>query len=1118
MFIARRPRHSLGTQLLNGLLFGSAAVIGMLSPLTLEPGVIFDGRTAVVTMAALFGGPPTAAVASLMAVAYRLWLGGSGVYMGVATIFTAAGIGLGAWELRRRGWLPLNKANLALLGFVVHLGAFLWIFLLPMPVRANFLHTVALPYLLVLPIVTLLLGLLLKSQEQRADDEQALRDYRARLQEAKRIAALGDWYWDLRSNTHSWPEEILQLCGLDPAMMLAKPARIQDAFTPASWLHLHKRIKQARATGAPFKCDLEITSRGAQCRWITMRGEAVRDHSGQVTKLRGTVQDITEHRRMEAELREREYFFRESQQAAQIGSYKADFTANRWASSDVLDQIFGIDVNYTHSVEGWLNLIHPDDRPHMERYLHQEILIKGCPFNQEYRIVRPKDGQMRWVLGLGEVATDQDGKVVSLTGTIQDITERRNAETQLRLAASVFAHSLEGILITDADNLILDVNPSFTRITGYAKAEVLGCNPSILASRKHDQAFYANLWQHLREQGSWHGEIWNQRKNGEIFAAILSISTVFDANGHLQNYIAVIIDNSENKALEAQLEHIAYHDHLTGVPNRRLLTDRLSRAVARARRNNQLLAVCYLDLDGFKPINDSYGHEVGDHCLVKIADNLRRLLRQEDTVARFGGDEFVLLLTDLARLEDCEELLERILSTIRAPFKLQGRQHRVSASIGVTLYPLDIDDPDTLLRHADQAMYRAKEAGKDCYHLYDPEQDRLLHARRDKLRQITQGLQQGDFILHYQPQVDMISREVTGFEALIRWQHPEQGLLMPGAFLDDIEGSELETTLGEWVIEAALRQLEHWQASQLNVPISVNISAGHLLCSDFATDLQKTLSAHPQVAAGQLKLEILETAAISDFEQARSVLTDCRALGVHLALDDFGTGYSSLAYFRTLPIDVLKIDQSFVRDMLHDAGDMDIVESVVNLSHAFKRAVIAEGVETPAHAAVLTWLGCRFGQGYGFARPMPAEAVIDWYRHWTAQPGWSAEADDSLTSDLALMLKVQNCRYWIHHLQNLLEHPPPDLPGAQSDPRLSRFDQWLSSPERSYCHELNQSPGVADQHQRLRQLVFELLTHLRAGDPAPAQARLPELLHAQEDLLMEVKRVLAPDDILPRRL
>ncbi|WP_114417867.1 EAL domain-containing protein [Marinospirillum perlucidum] len=437
------------------------------------------------------------------------------------------------------------------------------------------------------------------------------------------------------------------------------------------------------------------------------------------------------------------------------------------------------------------------------------------------------------------------------------------------------------------------------------------------------------------------------------------------------------------------LEKIAHYDLLTGLPNYHLLSRRLQEATQVAWETGRSLAVCYMDLDNFKQLNDHYGHGLGDELLLSLAQRLQQEIDASETLARVSGDEFALVLTDLHPSES-DGRIKQLMQSLHQPLVLSKTTTEVSASLGITLFPLDRSDPDTLLRHASEAMFRAKSLGKNRYYYFDADLDREQQGLRDRLQRLQEALEAEEFLLYYQPKVDLRTQEVLGVEALIRWQHPEEGLLPPGAFLPDIEASELENPLGNWVISQALSQLNAWHEAGLQIRVSVNISASHLLTTGFATQLEVLLAEYPDLDPGYLEIEVLETAALGSLDEGRQILEACHRLGVKISLDDFGTGYSSLAYFRNLPVDILKIDQSFVRDMLEDREDRSIVESVVRLAAAFNRQVIAEGVETLEHAEALLELGCFQAQGYGIARPLPAEEILDWTRNWEEEPSFTS--------------------------------------------------------------------------------------------------------------------------------
>jgi len=581
-----------------------------------------------------------------------------------------------------------------------------------------------------------------------------------------------------------------------------------------------------------------------------------------------------------------------------------------------------------------------------------------------------------------------DGKTL-LQATVRDITERKMMEDNLKLSARVFNDTHEGITITDVNLNIIDVNPAFSNITGYSREDVIGQSPQILSSGKQGPEFYKAMWQHLNKQGYWQGEVWNRTKEGELYAELLTISALKDDNENIVNYVGIFSDITNSKRQQEQLSHMAHYDVLTSLPNRALFIDRFHQAIAHSKRTKHQLAICFLDLDSFKPINDNYGHEVGDKLLIEVAKRITSCIREEDTVSRQGGDEFALLLNDMESATQYEQALDRIHHSLAQPYLINDHTHRITASSGATMYPADDGDIDTLLRHADQAMYQAKLAGKHRYHLFNPEEDKRAVQKHHQLDEIEQALVNNEFQLYYQPKVNMRTGEVFGAEALIRWFHPDKGLIPPLDFLPIIQDSELELKVGNWVINEALSQLEDWHKQDIRPEVSVNISSHHLLSERFFSELDTALAKHSTVDSQCLQLEILESSALGDLNAITTVIETCQtALGVKVALDDFGTGYSSLTHLRSLPVDTIKIDQTFVRDMIEDPSDFAIIDGVIGLADSFSRKVIAEGVETASHGLMLLLMGCEEAQGYGIAKPMPANEYPQWLHDYTPNQDW----------------------------------------------------------------------------------------------------------------------------------
>lgn len=686
--------------------------------------------------------------------------------------------------------------------------------------------------------------------------------------------------------------------------------------------------------------------------------------------------------------------------AGNLGIYDCDMKTGATAINAEYASMLGFDPsNFVETLPAWIARTHPEDRARAGKAYRQYVEGSASEYQVEIR-QRTRDGDWIWILSKGSIVQrDADGAPLRMIGTHADITEHKKVEANLGLAATVFSHAREGILITDAQGDIVEVNETFSTITGYSRLDVLGKKPrQLLDSGRQGDDFYAVLSATLASTGSWSGELWSRRKSGEPFAELRTVSVVHDKSGAVRNYVTLFSDISAIKAHQRQLEHIAHFDALTGLPNRVLLADRLQHAMAQCHRRSQSLAVAFLDLDGFKAVNDLHGHDMGDRLLVALSNRMRDALRDGDTLCRIGGDEFVAVLVELETPGDCEPILQRLLQAAATEVQIEGTMVQVSGSVGVTIYPKDGADADLLLRHADQAMYLAKQAGKNRYHLFDVDYDVAAKSRRETADHIGHALKRNEFVLYYQPKVNMRTGAIVGVEALIRWQHPQQGLLAPAAFLPAIEDQPVSVAMGEWVIATALKQMSRWQTMGLTMPVSVNIGARQLQDAGFVATLGRLLNAQADVASHYLELEVLETSAMEDVAYASQVMQGCKALGVHFALDDFGTGYSSLTYLKRLPAKVIKIDQSFVRDMLTDTDDLAIVRGVIGLAKAFRRQVIAEGVETIAHGKQLLLMGCELAQGYGIARPMPAADLPQWAAQWKPDAQWLPEDETSETT------------------------------------------------------------------------------------------------------------------------
>ena len=575
--------------------------------------------------------------------------------------------------------------------------------------------------------------------------------------------------------------------------------------------------------------------------------------------------------------------------------------------------------------------------------------------------------------------TDQLTQAHDELSLINSRLEQRVSErtAELRLAASVFENTAEGIMVTDTQGTIISVNPAFSSITGYRADEAVGRTPRLLKSDHHPAEFYAAMWDDLRAKGYWEGQVWNRRKDGEAFLEWQTISVVPDQAGKPLRYVAVFNDVTELHHKDERLRHQAYHDALTGLPNRSLLQDRLGHAMDLAARDGGAVAAMVLDLDNFKLVNDSLGHDVGDQLLQEIARRLVACLRQSDTVARTGGDEFVVILADFTDAAEIAHTAERINQALAQPLHLAGQEIHTGGSVGIALYPQDAQDPSTLVKHADMAMYQAKADGRGTFRFFDPEMNRRSATRMAMETALRRCLQAGDgFHLAFQPKIDLETGRTLGLEALVRWNHPELGPLSPAEFIPIAEDSGLIVALGNWVISASCRQMRLWREAGYAVPdVAINLSPRQFGDVQLLDTIQHHLE-EAGIPATSLELEVTESTVMSDPEKAIATLERLHALGTRIAVDDFGTGYSSLSYLKRLPLDTLKIDRSFVRDLCTNAEDAAIARTIVALGQTLGLEIVAEGIETEAQRDALLAMGCTVGQGYLFARPqLPEEAA-----------------------------------------------------------------------------------------------------------------------------------------------
>jgi len=762
-----------------------------------------------------------------------------------------------------------------------------------------------------------------------------------------------------------------------------------------------------------------------------------------------------------------------------------------------------------------LTVVHPDDLEN-HRASIQTSAQDLTPWIQEYRL--KFDGEPeRWLLGNALPQRLADGSTL-WHGFITDITERKQVETELQIAATAF-ESQEGMVITDINKIIIKVNQAFIKLTGYSSEELLNRRMNILKSGRHDQKFYAAMWDSITHTGTWQGEIWNQLKNAEVLPTFVTITAVKNNDGEVINYVATYTDITERKVIEEKINNLAFYDSLTQLPNRVLLADRMHQTLAHCRRNQEIAAVCMLDLDGFKQVNDTLGHASGDQLLCDVAQRLKECIRQEDTAARFGGDEFALLLGGFTTVSECEQTLARIVASIAAPYQIFGQVAHISASIGVTLFPEDSSAPDLLLRHSDQVMYEVKQTGKNGYKLFNSVHKMRNQTTQDFLKKIDEALVKGQFELYYQPKVDCRLGKVVGAEASVYWNHPVLGILAPSEFIPVIEHDDLIIALGEWTIQRALLQLNEWRDAGFNLHISVNISARQLHNQEFLQRLQELLAGCDSEIIQRLEIEIIETAALKDMIAGRDAIRKCRAMGVRVTLDDFGTGFLSLVQsmvrLNHLAVDALKIDLSFVSDILTNPEDMAIVEGVVGLAASSRLQVIAKGVEYVDQILMLMELGCSVMQGSGFAKPMPAKRMRTWLAAFTPDPLWGLPVSYLTSRDyFELLLTEANHRSWTNRVIDNLDDPcDHTTPESLLDHRQCCFGQWYSDEGASHFRDVSEFDALGAVHQNIHQISAHLCEHHQAGMDVEADADKAQLLAEQHNMTSLVHRLLA-DELL----
>ena len=757
-------------------------------------------------------------------------------------------------------------------------------------------------------------------------------------------------------------------------LMRSSSAKWSEIVCPEDRRRHARTVKDALVSGRPYQFEYRITDAMGTERWVAEDGQPQKDPAGGLDWIDGIISDISERKHNEMRI---EGLLAEQSAILDNVMFGVMFVRGRRVVSvnRRCEELFG----YTSDemVGQSTAMVFPSDEAFdAAGKVQYPALALDRNFSEE-RQYRRSDGTLFWCLLSGR-ALDPLHPADGSIWVYADVTERRQAEEKLRLSATVLEHIADGVMVIGLDGRIVAVNPAFTQITGYTEQEALGQDSTLTRSSRHDSAFYTKMWNELATSGFWRGEIWNLRKNGVLYLEWLTISAVRDDNSAITHYVGVFSDITKVKESQDKLDHLAHHDPLTALPNRLLFHDRLQHAIDRAARDKQQLAILFIDLDRFKNVNDTLGHHVGDELLKQVAGALSGRLRDGDTLARLGGDEFIVLLENVDGEFGAGHVAEKLMAMFEQPFTVSDYELFVTGSVGISVFPNDAEDLNMLIRNADVAMYQAKARGRNGYQFYAPSMTGEGVERLRLEAMLRRSIEKNEIYLNYQPQVEIDTGRLIGVEALVRWDNPELGTVPPVRFIPLAEDTGFINQLGKWVLYESCRQMVRWQKAGLYVPkIAVNLSVkqferGSIV--NMVAEILKETGLEPQ----RLQLEVTES-VIMNTGDALVFINDLHSIGVGLAIDDFGTGYSSLAYLKQLPVQTLKIDRSFIKDISTDVNDEAIAIAIIQLGKSLNLSVIAEGVETEEQAAFLLRHGCNLAQGYFYSRPiLPALLLEKW--------------------------------------------------------------------------------------------------------------------------------------------
>ncbi|PKG57916.1 GGDEF domain-containing protein [Shewanella sp. Choline-02u-19] len=956
-----------------GALVGVIAVSVMLSPWQYSEGAFFDSRTVILGISGMFfGGIPTL-VAVLISGLFRLSEGGVGVWSGIGSIMTSALVGY-LWGKYRKGDISdIRFRELLIFGFSLNTLVLLWGLVMPLDAAISMLRQITLPVLIIFPITTAFLGMLLSRRiEIERDQKIKLQDhllFKSHFQAGSMGIAITD-------NQHQWIKVNPNLCHM---LQYSEPELLELLWSDLIHhndfnLYQHYFSEMLAGDNNEFELDIRFIANDDSIVYTHMTVACQRNQGKVELVIIGLLNRSSQKQAEMAMLASQEQLGLVLD-SSELGFWDWDIVNDKVERNEHSANLLGCDVTtLNNNPKLWMRAIHPKDRVGVLSSIDEHISGVSEQHKIEYRMYS-HTGEIRWILDSGKIVSrDENNKPLRMCGVHTDITDRKRVEESLKLAASVYNNSSEAMSVQDEAGTIININAAFTDITGYSDVEIKQQNIQILQCNRNNRSTYEQMELSVEETGRWQGETWLRRKNGEEFVVWLTLNTLFDAEAQTERRVALFSDITDKKQAEQIIWKQANYDPLTGLPNRRMLLDYLGAEILKSDRREKHFALMFLDLDYFKEVNDTLGHDMGDLLLTEAAKRLKSCIRDSDVVARLGGDEFTVVLSGITDIKGVDKVAQNILNRIAEPFNLGEESAYISASIGITLYPDDAASIEGLLKHADQAMYAAKDQGRNRFHYFTPSMQRNAKYRMRLIQDLRLAISNQEFELYYQPIVGLADNHAIKAEALIRWNHPKRGLVSPIEFISVAEETGLIIEIGDWVFQQAARQCALWR-DRFGIEVQISINKSPVQFRDEGESFEswiallKTLN----LSRNSICIEITEGLLLDSNETIYHKLAQYRAAGMQISLDDFGTGYSSLAYLKKFDIDFLKIDQSFTQNLDSNSDDSTLCEAIIVMAHKLGMKVIAEGVETDYQRQVLLDAGCDYGQGYLFSRPVPAE-------------------------------------------------------------------------------------------------------------------------------------------------